>query len=125
MYYWFKSGPGTSSPLYQAMINSYVDFFFIIAYTGMLRLVSRRLMRKEENPVFRFLLRMNIILALFAGLLDIFENIILLYNMQGYYPGEYYISAMYAGIPKWLLIGFIIFIWILSLAKRSIKGLPK
>jgi hypothetical protein len=85
----------------------------------MIRIIFKNLRQKEKNKTQNKLLRWNMHLAIIAGILDVMENIILLWDFGNYYPGEYFISPRYISYPKWLLIGWIISIWIISIIKRK------
>lgn len=119
LYQLWLTGKEGMSLIRHAWINTIVDFFFIIAYVGMIRIISKNLRQKEKNKTQNKLLRWNMHLAIIAGILDVMENIILLWDFGNYYPGEYFISPRYISYPKWLLIGWIISIWIISIIKRK------
>jgi len=119
LYQWWMAGKHGINLLHHAWLNTIVDFFFIIAYIGMIRIISYNLLQKENKPLLIKLLRLGSRFAFIAGILDIMENIVLLYDLTNYYPGEYYISSMYFSYPKFILIGWIILIWLVAIAKRK------
>jgi len=118
LYQWYLFRTNGVDLIHYARVNIIADFFFIIAYVGVILIISYALMQKEKNPFLNNLLRLDILLAFIAGILDIIENIILLYDTGNYYPGEYFISSMWVSYPKWILIIWIILSWLISLSKR-------
>ncbi|MBS1598915.1 MAG: hypothetical protein JST75_11885 [Bacteroidetes bacterium] len=118
LYNWWGMGNNGAMTIQHARINTFVDFLFIIAYVSLMRIISWKILEKENSSFFKNLLRLNIILAIVTGVLDVFENVIMLYNLTNYYPGEYYISSMYASYAKWFLVIWIILVWLVSLIKR-------
>ena len=117
LYQWWLAGKSGINLLHHAWLNTIVDFFFIIAYVGMIRIISNNLLKKDNKPLLIKLLRLNMRLAFIIGILDMMENVILLYDITNYYPGEYYISSMYLSYPKCLLIGWTVLVWLVSVIK--------
>ncbi|WP_343692666.1 hypothetical protein [Chitinophaga sp.] len=108
-------GEGTLLSLAQS--NTRTDFLFLITYTLLLISYSNSQMQQERNPALNNLLRLNLFLAVLAGLCDVSENLILLYDMR--HAGEItrYVSSSWVSIAKWLLIGWVILIWLISLIR--------
>lgn len=122
LYTWWTKGNNGIVVIRQAWINTIVDFLFIFAYVGLIRIISRNLLQPETSFALNKLLRFNMRLAIVIGVLDILENIILLYNLTNYYPGEYYVSSMYPGLLKWFLLVWVIVVWIMAIVRRKLKS---
>ena len=101
--------------LHQAQINTYVDFVFIFSYVGVMIFLSYSRMQREGRKTLNNLLRLNFFLAIIAGLLDVIENFILLCDMHHYYPGKCYCPAVCIATVKFVLCGWIILVWLVSL----------
>lgn len=93
------------------------DFFFIIFYVWLLVMLSSNQMYREAWLPLNSLLRLNIPLAILAGLFDITENILLLHNMHYWNSPASYIVSSWATFPKFILAGWIILVWIISAVK--------
>ncbi len=115
---WYQEKIGTKTLLHYVQINTIADFAFIFAYTGIVLIISYAIMQREANPFLNNLLRLNMLLAVIVGLLDILENIILLYDMYDYVPGKSFVSAQVPAYGKFLLIAYIIAVWFISLLRR-------
>jgi hypothetical protein len=115
---WYQEKIGTKTLLRYAQINTMADFALIIAYTGVMLIISYAIMQREANPFLNNLLRLNMLLAVIVGLLDILENIILLYDMYDYVPGNSFVSSQVPAYGKFLLIAYIIAVWFISLLRR-------
>jgi len=122
LYTWWTKGNNGIRVIHQAWINTIVDFLFIVAYVVLIRIISRNLLQPETSFTLNRLLRFNMRLAIVVGVLDIFENIILMYNLTNYYPGEYYVSSMYPSLVKWFLVVWIIVVWIIAIVRGKLKS---
>lgn len=100
--------------IYYAQLNTYVDFLFIIGYAGMMIIITNNLLRRVKHQYLCMALRTCLLMTIAAGILDIFENSILLSDMHGYYPGKAYVSSMYVSYSKWILAGTVFVIWIVA-----------
>lgn len=118
---WFATPVGNKTLLHYAQVNTIADFFFIIAYVGVLIIWSYAAMQKESNPVLNDLLRLNLLLAIIVGLLDIVEDCIMLFDMYNYSSKRVYISSMIPAYTKWLLAAYILVIILWSLGKRVMQ----
>ncbi|MBN9297674.1 MAG: hypothetical protein J0I41_11710 [Filimonas sp.] len=94
--------------------NTTLDFFFIIFYVFLLVLYSHRRAQLEQNRLLRSILKMNVWIAVLAGILDGIENGIVLRNIQEFATNPYYESARSISILKFMLIGWVILVWIAS-----------
>lgn len=96
-----------------------VDFLFLLFYTIVLASLSNRRIYRERDPVLNSLLRMNILLAILAGLLDLAENFVLLCNMNNFSRNMSYsfTSVYWLALPKFILAAWVIVVWLVSVVK--------
>lgn len=121
------------SLIYYAIVNTYVDYFFILGYVGIIFIITGNILHRQQNGFLRTLLRLCFYFGGIAGVLDLVENSILLMDLHQYYTGKDYVSAMYVSYPKWILAGVVVLIWLICIicsrlktsgpAKRSASGL--
>jgi hypothetical protein len=104
-----------TTALHEARLNTRWDFVFIFGYVCVLIFVSYGQMQRESRPVVNNLLRLSFLLIILAGLLDCTENIILLGDMARYNVGHYYLSSFWVSLPKWILAGWVVLVWLFSL----------
>ena len=95
-----------------------LDFAYICFYVTIIITLSNRQIRKEPSIGLNALLRANFFFAFFAGFLDVVENIGLLYNIH-YWKTSYFNVSLFAWL-KFILIGWTIFILLLSFIKSKI-----
>ncbi|HSU26973.1 MAG TPA: hypothetical protein VLJ68_01220, partial [Chitinophagaceae bacterium] len=88
------------------------DFFFLLFYSWVLFLLSNSLIYHEKSLLLNTLLRMNLLLAPLAGLLDITENILMLYNINHY--SQHYISSSLFAWLKFILAGWVVLVCLVS-----------
>ena len=93
-----------------------IDFLFLFFYSGLLFIISNALMFHERSLFLNTLLRMNLLLAPLAGLLDITENFLMLHNLA-HYPDSYISSAVFAWV-KFILAGWVVLVCLISLVKK-------
>jgi hypothetical protein len=106
----------------EARSNTRVDFLFIVCYVGVLVIVSYKLLQRQKNPILNDLLRLCILLAFVAGILDAVENVILLGDFTRFANGEGPLhSAAIVAIPKWILLLLIILCWVIALLTSIFK----
>jgi len=98
----------------------WVDFAFIIFYVGIIITLSNRQVRKEPSIVLNALLRANFFFAVLTGLLDISENILLLYDMDNLNDGSY-ISSCWITWMKFIVAGWAVLVWLVSFVKSRIQ----
>jgi len=111
-----------SNLLHFAKVGTYIDFLWILGYAGVLTMVTYAVMQRQRNPSINNLLRFTLLLPLLAALFDVFENIILLYDMHSYTPYKKLISSMGPAWIKWTLIIFILLTWLLAgISSRVIR----
>ena len=96
------------------------DFAYIFFYVAILITLSNLQIRKESSVAFNALLRSNFFFAFIAGLLDIFENIFMLYNIYSWSDREY-ISSRWIASLKFILIAWVVLVWLISFIKSKIK----
>lgn len=98
-----------------------IDFIYIIVYSYVLITLSYDRMQWEQNVFLNNLLRLNFPMAVLAGLFDVIENILFLFNMEHYdLPGGYVSIAPFT-YAKWTLIGIVVLIWIVSKIKSLFR----
>lgn len=120
---WRATGIGGSNLVDYARVDTWVDFFFIVGYAGVLWMVSRALARRQRRPWLKTLLRGCAALALVAGLLDVVENVLLLLNMDN--RGGSFYSARYVAYPKFGLLALVLCVWLLALLANLRKGINR
>jgi hypothetical protein len=101
--------------LYYARLATWVDFLWIISYVAVLIMVSYAIMQKQKSPFLNNLLRFCFLLAVLAGVFDVLENIVLIYDIYRYTPFKKVYSSAIFSWPKWILIFFILLCWLLTL----------
>ena len=111
-------GRGTLVNIARSVTN--LDFLFILTYVCLMITRSYNQMQRERWLFWNELLRLNLILALLAGLLDVTENFILLYDLRHLNdPGLYY-TSYYVSLFKWILSGWIVLIWGVSVTRSGL-----
>ena len=103
-----------TTALHEARLNTRWDFVFIFGYVSVLIFVSYGQMQRESRFWLNALLRLSFPLIILAGLLDCTENIILLGDMARYNVGHYYLSSFPVSLPKWVLAGWVVLVWLFS-----------
>jgi hypothetical protein len=104
----------------QARLDTYWDFLFIVIYVALI--ISESAAFKDLEPAYWLneLLRMNILLAILAGVLDYIEDGLILHNLGDWAtPGDYLPSAIPA-YAKWVLVGWCVLIWLIAIVSRLI-----
>lgn len=96
----------------------WIDFLYIFFYVAVIITVSGRQVRNESSVTLNALLRANFFVAILAGLLDVTENILLLYNI--YHFNKSYLSTCWIAGWKFILVGWIILVWLISFLKSKI-----
>ena len=97
-----------------------VDFAFIFFYVAVIITLSNRQVRNEPSIVLNALLRANFFFAVLTGLLDVVENILLLYDMNHLSDGSY-ISTSWIAWLKFIVAGWAVVVWLFSFVKSGIK----
>jgi hypothetical protein len=114
---WQKTqSPRLGNVLEVGKLVTYYDFLFLLFYSTVLAFLSAGRRNREQSPVLKRLLHVNIFLAILAGLLDVAENLVLLHNMNHFQSGSY-ISAYWLAVPKFVLAGWVILVWLVSVVK--------
>jgi hypothetical protein len=99
---------------------TWLDFVFIFFYVAILITLSNRQVRKEPSIALNALLRGNFFFAVMAGLLDVAENILILYNSYQFNEGAYLSPWLLASL-KFLFIGWTVLVWLISFVKSLLK----
>lgn len=110
-----KSPTYKTTLLQEAIKNTRWDFLFIIGYVAVIIMLSYNQMQREPRVWLNELLRLNFLLAIIAGLLDVLENLRLLYNMAPDSIGKEFLSSYWFALPKWILVGWVTLVWLVSL----------
>src|SRR5258706_11981267 len=97
------------------------DFFFIFFYVALLIMLSNNQMYRETWLPLNTLLRLNVPLAIVTGLLDVTENILLLQNIHFSGPDQPYLASFWVTVPKFILVGWIVLVWLVSAIKSVIR----
>jgi len=105
--------------------NTHTDFFFLIVYTILLIIHSNGEMQQERNLALNTLLRLNLFLAVIAGLSDVAENFILLYDIHHTTDTITYLSSYWVTTLKWALIAWILLVWLVSVIHTAIIAQQK
>lgn len=103
----------------------HTDFFFIISYTLLLFVHSNAQMQRERTSWLNTLLRLNLFLAILTGLLDVTENLILLYNIRHVADPGVYLSTCCISRAKWLIGGWALLVWLFSVLHVLLTGKNK
>jgi hypothetical protein len=98
-----------------AMINTGFDFLFIPLYVALVIMYSDNRLQKEPALWLNTLLRLNMFLIVIAGILDIAENLALLYNLQ--YGKDQYINLWWLSWLKYILAVWTVLVWLVSKVK--------
>ena len=118
-----------TSLLQEAIKNTWWDFIFIPGYVSVIIILSYHQMQREPAAWLNNLLRLSFFLAIVAGVLDVAENMLLLYNMASYRIGIVYRSTRWLALLKFVLCGWCILVWLISIAgagkRRRGYGLSK
>lgn len=105
--------------LHEAIKNTWGDFLFIIGYVSVIIMLSYNQMQREPRAWLNELLRLNFLLAIVAGLLDVTENSLLLYNMAPHSIGNMFLSTYWFALPKFILAGWATVVWLVSLVSAG------
>jgi len=96
------------------------DYLFILFYVILLIKLSHDWMNRESWYPLNVLLRLNLPIIVLAGLFDIIENGILLYNLNQW-PSLNYVRTTWFTFPKFLLAGWVLLVWVVAMIKMSIQ----
>jgi len=96
----------------------WLDYLFIAFYVLLMINCSNHQMNLERNLILNNLLRLNIALAIDTGLLDIAENVIMMHNIRSI---EDHIPTALIATLKFILAGWIILVWIVSILKSAAR----
>ena len=100
-----------------ARTNTFIDFLFIVFYVMFVIMLSYRRMQKERFYLLNNLLRLNFLLIIVAGLLDVAEDIFLLRNIHAFDAGGSYVSTHWIALAKFTLAAWTVFVWLISLIR--------
>jgi Mg2+/citrate symporter len=119
---WSKVSYGEGTMLDVAKSNTHWDFLFIFCYVSLLLLHSNEQMQREKVFWLNALLRLNLLLALLAGLLDIGENLALLHDFRHVSDGRYYLETLPVTLPKFAFAFFALLVFLVSWLKSVWLG---
>jgi len=114
---WKDKPYGEGTMLDLARSNTHWDFLFIFCYVTLIVIQSNNQMQREKWMPFNALLRLNLLLAFVAGFFDICENTLLLHNFSHVTDGRYYLENWWATYPKFIVSGWAVLVWLVSLVK--------
>ncbi len=118
---WSNKEYGRGSLINVAESNTHWDFFFIFCYVSLLLLHSNDQMQQENWKLLNGLLRLNLLLAIVAGMLDVGENLLLLYNFR-HVSDHFYHETIYFTAPKFILSGWAVLVFFFSVVKTAIAN---
>jgi len=119
---WSNKVYGRGSLIDVAASNTHWDFFFICCYVCLLLLLhSNDQMQRENWRLLNSLLRLNLLIAIVAGLLDVGENLLLLYNFR-HVSDHFYHETIYLTAPKFILSGWAVLVFFFSVIKTAIAN---
>lgn len=119
---WQSKPYGAGTLLTLARSGTHTDFLFIFTYTLLLIIYSNSQMQRERVSWLNTLLRLNLFLAVLAGLLDISENLILLYDMRHVAEPGRYVSSQIVSAIKWGFVAWAVLVWLVSIIHTSVTG---
>jgi hypothetical protein len=96
---------------------SQLYFIFIAAYVLLIINCSSNQMNLQYNLTMNNLLRFNIVLAVIVGIVDVFENIVSIYDLDWV---TQYITVENMMIGRLIIIGWIVLIWLIAIVSRKI-----
>ncbi|KLT63754.1 hypothetical protein [Pedobacter sp. BMA] len=113
---WHELSEGDQQLVTIARRNTYTDFWFIPVYVLLIITLSNARMQREQRYWLNELLRLNLLLGVLAGSLDVIENLMLLHNFH--YPGiaETCYSIQYVAGGKFGMLAFVLSVYVFSLA---------
>lgn len=113
---WHQLSEGDQQLIAIARRNTHTDFWFILIYVLLIITLSNARMQREQRYWLNELLRLNLLLAVLAGGLDVVENLLLLHNFH--YPGaaEACYTTLYVAGGKFSILAFVVFVYVFSLA---------
>ncbi len=109
---------GHRTVLREAVLNTKVDFLFIICYVACFYMVTYHEMQHQKSNFFNALLRMNLLLCFVTGALDITENILLLFNFRHFHFDQAFVSTYWVALIKWILVGWMLLCVIVARLNR-------
>lgn len=105
--------------------DTYWDYLFIIIYVGLIMVESTALRQFEPDYPLNELLRMNLFIAVLAGLLDVIENMVILHNLRHFANPDHYFPSKWFSIIKFILAGWCVLIWLTALVRHLILRYKK
>jgi hypothetical protein len=91
------------------------DFFFIPFFVFLIIAYSDNRAQKEGTLWLNTLLRLNMLLIVLAGFLDIIEDVVLFYNLD--YGDHGYLHLWWISWTKFILVGWTLLVWVASRIK--------
>ena len=122
---WQQTGYAGRTLLELVKSNTHTDFFFLLVYTILLITHSNGQMQQERKLILNTLLRLNLFLAVIAGIADATENFILLYDIRHTSDATAFISSCWVSSLKWTLIACILLVWLVSVIHTAIIAKKK
>ncbi len=116
---WYDSPFAGSNLLAVARNNTRLDFLFILIYVSLILLYSYLQMQQEKRIFLNELLRLNLLLALLAGLFDVLEDVLLLYNFRHVNDFGLHISTAIISAIKFILLAWTVLVLIISVMSSN------
>ena len=116
---WLITPYHTGNVLQQAVLNTKVDYLFIVCYVAVMFMLSYHQMQNKTWVPLNTLLRLNLFLCFITGLLDFVENIILFRNFHHAQFNSDFVSPQWVSWPKFIIAAWIILIWLISLVTKN------
>lgn len=123
---WSQKNESTENLIQVAKNNTYLDFLFIACYTSLLfytvLLVSGKFSKRSQWAQWG---RSLTHFCLAAGVLDVFENIGLLFSLNNQVSNNVVLITFSTSLIKWIIIGLVVCYLLLSVFIKAISGNPK
>ncbi|MDB5211113.1 MAG: hypothetical protein JWQ30_1940, partial [Sediminibacterium sp.] len=111
---------GHRTVLCEAVLNTKVDFLFIVCYVACFFMVTYHEMQRQTRNFFNAVLRMNLFFCFVTGALDITENSMLLFDFRHYHSDHAFVSTYWVSLAKWILVVWLLVSIIVSRIVRAI-----
>lgn len=111
-----------------AQRSLHTDFVFLFCYVALIWRLNYTQMLREYRPWLNDMLRLNILLGILTGTLDVVENICLLHNLSHFEISAFcvtkYIAIAKYAVASWVILLYLFSIVSLPLLKQMTKARP-
>lgn len=97
------------------------DFLYLILYVWLMITLSTLQMQREKWLPLNQLLKLNVLLALLVGSLDVVENMWTFHNLRHIGQPNLYWSTYWLALSKFALAAWVVLVWLVSVVK--VRGL--